>query len=107
MTTETKRLPVACFGRIVTTRAVHDEVPAGLVRYLVSRHLANDWGDLDEHDCAINAEACNQGEGRVMSSYSRDEARDTIYIISALSSDPKTQANPDYCNTTVMFAEEY
>jgi len=107
MTTKTKRLPVACFGRIVTTRAVHDEVPAGLVRYLISRHLANDWGDLDEHDCAINAEACNQGEGRVHSSYSRDEAKDKIWVISYLSSDPKTQADPNCCNTTVMFAGEY
>ena len=105
--TETTLLPAAAFGRTVTTKRIHKELPAGLVRYLLSRHFANDWGDLDEHDCAINAEACNQGSGRVCSSYKRPEADSAIWIHSYVSTDPADQANPDYCNTCVMFEEEY
>lgn len=106
-TTKATNLPLAAFGPVLTTRRINKELPAGLVRYLLSQHFANDWGELTEHDQLMNAETCTAGEGRICSSYQRPEANSDIWIHSYVSSDPADQANPDYCNTTVMFSEEY
>lgn len=59
------------------------------------RHLAGDWGDLDEYDWVSNDEAIDEGR-RIMSSYS-DRHGNRFWII--------TEA--DRSSTTILFPEEY
>jgi hypothetical protein len=70
MTQTIPLLPQACFGAIVTTRAVAAEVDPITVLSLLRRHFNNDWGDLDPEDAAMNKDAIERAEGdRVMSVY--------------------------------------
>ena len=108
--TNLKTLPKECFGTVVTTRAVADQLPSALLMRLLDQHFANNWGDLSEDDAQMNAEAVNACEGRIMSSYSWPKKiglAENIWIISYLQSDPELQQSPDHCNTTVMFPSEY
>ncbi len=59
------------------------------------RHLAGDWGDVDEFDWRQNDEAIFEG-GRILSSYS-DRHGNRFWII--------TEA--DRSSTTILFPEEY
>ena len=104
-------LPQACFGAIVTTRAVANEVDPIIVHSLLKRHLSNDWGDLDPEDAAMNKEAIQRAEGdRVMSVYKAMPLMDgnthDIWIISYVCSGEE-QSDPDCCNTCVLFPEDY
>ena len=99
--------PREIFGTVVTTRTVHETVPAPIVQRLLDRHFINDWGDLDDEDAQMNSDAVNNIQGRIMSSYSWADLPEKIWIISYLQSDPELQKNPDYCNTCVLFPSEY
>ena len=65
--------------------------PASLLR----RHLSGDWGDLDDHDKAVNRQGIELGL-RVMSSYSIHTG-EKVWII--------TEA--DRSVTTILLPEEY
>lgn len=102
-------LPRRCFGAIVTTSAVSAALPPPTIMALLQRHMANDWGDLDPHDRAMNAEAVEACDGsRIMSSYTvpLDDGEQTVWIISYLRNDEQT-SDPDYCNTCVLFPSDY
>jgi hypothetical protein len=65
---------------------------------LVRRHALNDWGDLDEHDSAMN-EAALTSEDRILSCYTvRDR---NIYVITEWTDELGSPI------TTVLLAEEY
>jgi len=61
---------------------------------LIRRHATGDFGDLDEHDLAMNTAALTTGD-RIMSVYEISGAR--LYVI--------TEA--DRSATTVLLPEEY
>lgn len=61
---------------------------------LVLRHAQGDWGDIDEHDREVNANALSH-HGRLMSAYG--EGPDRLYII--------TEA--DRSVTTVLCPSDY
>lgn len=106
----TKVLPRECFGTVVTTRAVADQLPSSLLMRLLDKHFANDWGDLDDEDAQVNADAINACEGRIMSNYSWPRKlglKENVWVITYLQSDPELQKSPDHCNTTVLFPSEY
>ena len=102
-----KKLPRECFGTVVTTRSIADEVPSAIISRLLDRHFDNDWGDLVEDDAELNADAVNACEGRIMSSYSWPGLKEKIWIISYLQADAKLQQDMDYCYTTVMHPSDY
>ena len=102
-----KKLPRECFGVVVTTRGIADEVPSAIISRLLDRHFDNDWGELDEEDAELNADAVNACEGRIMSSYAWPELKERIWIVSYLQSEKKLQQDMDYCYTTVMYPSEY
>ena len=84
-------------GRIVATPGalealeISGETPATFLR----RHIAGDWGDLDEHDRAENELSVKEGF-RLLSAYRlRDGTR--IWII--------TEA--DRSSTTILLPSEY
>ena len=68
----------------------HELVPTALIQRLLDRHFNNDWGDLDEHDAQMNAEAVSACDGqRVHSSYSWPKKvglKENIWIITYLHS---------------------
>jgi len=110
-TDTTPLLPQACFGAVVTTRAVALEADPITVLALLSRHLRNDWGDLDPEDAAMNAKAIQNADcNRVMSAYENTPMLDgslrTVWIISYVCSGEE-QSDPDCCNTCVLFPEDY
>ena len=109
MTTDTTALPALpfkCFGRIVFTAAVSESVPPEIVAAAISRHIANDWGDIDPDDAAINQEAILDCCGdRVMSVY-RDLFKQDLWVISYVRND-EYMGDPDFCNTTVLFPSDY
>ena len=107
---KTKVLPKKCFGVVVTTRTIADQLPSSLLMRLLDQHFANDWGDLHDEDKRVNADAIKAGEGRIMSNYSwpkRLGLDENVWVITHLQSDPKLQKSPDHCNTTVLFPSEY
>lgn len=61
----------------------------------LQRHLSGDWGDLDEHDRAMNEEALLIG-GRLLSVY-HDSKGVKFYIITEW----------DRSVTTILLPEEY
>ena len=111
MTQANPLLPQACFGAIVTTRAVAAEVDPITVLSLLRRHFNNDWGDLDPEDAAMNKDAIMRTEGdRVMSVYKHTPLMDgttaAVWIISYVCSGEE-QSDPDCCNTCVLFPQDY
>jgi hypothetical protein len=61
-------------GPIVMTSAVHawaEDNPgaSAWVAACLGRHLRGDWGELDEHDRALNDAAMRHGRGRLLSAY--------------------------------------
>jgi hypothetical protein len=110
-TDTTPLLPQACFGAVVTTRAVALDVHPLTVLALLSRHFRNDWGDLDPEDVPLNRQAIQRADcDRVMSAYNDtpmlDGSRRTVWIISYVCSGEE-QSDPDCCNTCVLFPEDY
>lgn len=61
---------------------------------ILDRHANGDWGDLDDHDTAIN-EAAVLTRNRVLSSYKY--GRSKLYVITELG----------HTSTTVLLPEEY
>jgi len=84
-------------GKTVATGGVAALANKGLDIYgLLQRHVRGDWGDLDEHDKAINEAALSQNNpGRLMSSYETEFGK--IWII--------TEA--DRSVTTALLPDEY
>ena len=66
----------------------------GPVYGMLARHQRGDWGELDEHDREVNAEALAHGN-RLLSAYRHNDTR--VWII--------TEA--DRSSTTVLLPEEY
>lgn len=66
-----------------------------LAHLLVTRHQGGDFGDVDEHDRNLNAEAVRLG-GRILSAYKLPLA-ETLWII--------TEA--DRSSTTLLLPSEY
>lgn len=58
-------------GTIVTTMGALEVASQSQIAALLHRHLAGDWGELDEHDVAANERALRHGE-RLLSAYTVD-----------------------------------
>lgn len=56
-------------GTIVTTLGALEVATNDQIAALLRRHLAGDWGELDEHDVAANEQALKHSE-RLLSAYS-------------------------------------
>lgn len=86
-----------CLGKVAATPEALTELEhAGQkpVQFL-RRHLAGDWGDLDNHDRAVNQWSLTN-DGRLFSSY-RLASGKTLWVI--------TEA--DRSVTTLLLPEEY
>lgn len=63
----------------------------------LDRHASGDWGDLSDHDAALNKASLNPDDpGRIMSSYKMPDGS-TIWIITEW----------DRSVTTVLLPDEY
>jgi hypothetical protein len=86
-------------GRLVATPAALEALEKWdkdfVVKNLLDRHFAGDWGDLDAEDKAANDEAVKEGE-RILSSYQLAPNL-KIYVI--------TEA--DRSATTVLLPDDY
>lgn len=70
-------------GRILMTPGAVDAMQVNGIKpsALVLRHLAGDWGDVDEHDKRANEKALKPSEPqRILSSYTLSE-EDTVWVI--------------------------
>jgi hypothetical protein len=74
--------------------AVPDQLPLGVLALFIGRHVTGDFGELDEHDVAVNEHAIASCL-RVLSAYSYGEVR--VFVI--------TEA--DRSRTTVLLRSEY
>jgi hypothetical protein len=83
----------AC-GVICTTPGVLALGDTSMAGALLARHLRGDWGDLDDHDRAVNAAALRDG-ARLLSAYKTP--RGEVWII--------TEA--DRSATTLLLPDEY
>lgn len=98
ITTTTKTLitePKFELGAVFGTPGVFEVLTGSAVLGLLRRHAAGDWGDMSEDDVQANNEALADGDGRLFSSYEKDDHK--IWII--------TEA--DRASTTVLLPEEY
>ena len=86
-------------GQFVMTQGISAEMAevkfAKYVHESLQRHIEGDWGDMDEHDLAVNAEALKDG-GRLFSAYERD-GLPKVWIIT----------ESDRSVTTVLLPDEY
>jgi hypothetical protein len=84
-------------GQVVATPAALEalEEAGQLPQEFLHRHLAGDWGELDEHDRRANEEALRYG-GRLLSAYSTKKGT-RIWII--------TEA--DRSATTILLPQDY
>ena len=55
-------------GQLVVTRGAMESLTTNDILRSLTRHLSEDWGELDEHDWIVNEDAMELG-GRVMSRY--------------------------------------
>lgn len=84
-------------GQIVMTQGVRAIAKLEDLQIFLSRHLLNDWGDLDKEDIATNNQAVKHGSW-VLSAYHLPSGnKDKIWII--------TEA--DRSVTTILLPEEY
>ena len=91
-------------GQVVFTQAVDDwrrkdlVARTALLRSLLERHQARDWGDMSQADKDQNDEALRTG-GHIYSSYELPEHGQgvKIWIIT----------EPDHSVTTVLFPSDY
>ena len=86
-------------GQFVMTQGIAGEMAdAKFAKYVhesLQRHIEGDWGDMDEHDLVVNAEALKDG-GRLFSAYERD-GLPKVWIIT----------ESDRSVTTVLLPDEY
>ena len=93
-----KAFPKARFdmGQIVITTGA-DITLAQLERHpvqLLAKHVEGDWGNLDDHDKALNEEALNpEFPSRVFSAYNIDDER--FYVITEWDRSITTILRPD------------
>ena len=76
-------------GRVVISAALHfalDEEESVLVAGLLNRHLAGDWGDLDDLDRMMNEAAIKDGS-RIVSAYNEVIPGVDVYVITDAVSD--------------------
>ena len=85
------------FGRLVATPGALEafQRAGGSPAHFLRRHLAGDWGDLDEHDRAENERSLAQGY-RLLSAYHLSDGTKVWLITEA-----------DRSNTTFLLPEEY
>lgn len=87
-------------GKVMQTQGIYfkcyenekfkDEVQTAFCRYIKC-----DWGELDEHDKAMNDEAIEFNNNRILAKY--ETSIDPIYIITEY----------DRSVTTILFCDEY
>lgn len=66
----TQIYPAFLPGNIYITPTVKSLIAQGLdIQSLLNRHLIGDWGDICDHDKAVNDEALHNGNGRLFSTY--------------------------------------
>lgn len=87
-------------GTLVQTTGVYaesstDSVFSKEIVKCLARHCNKDWGDLCEEDAAMNDEAVQAGEGRLLSSYKTSKGK--LWIIT----------EHDRTVTTILFPHEY
>ncbi len=82
-------------GRLVATPAVLEAVPRNELMNAFFRHLRCDWGDIGEHDRALNDQALSNGD-RLFSVYHSAEGR-KFWIIT----------ESDRSATTILLPEDY
>ena len=82
-------------GRIVITRGALNELDREIVQHSLYRHMAGDWGDLDEHDWKMNNAALKEG-GRLFSRYRFGEEKHFFIITES-----------DRSATTILLPDEY
>jgi hypothetical protein len=76
-------------GMLVRTPAA-GQFPAGFLMGCLTRHVGQDWGDLDPEDKALNDQALETGEGRLFSSYDfpkADRGMEKLWIITDMNED--------------------
>ena len=89
--------PLFYLGRLVGTPGAIDFLDANDVPVtdLIQRHVAGDWGDLDDEDKRMNDHAAAQGGLRIFSAYKVGASK--VWII--------TEA--DRSSTTILLPDEY
>lgn len=92
---EERRPPDFELGQLVATPGALEALTHGDILKSLQRHLAGDWGDVDEEDRAANDRALIEGS-RLLSSY-KSESGVKFWII--------TEA--DRSATTVLLPSEY
>lgn len=91
-------------GRVLATPGALEALErSGLSLWaLLARHLAGDWGVVDDEDKRANEEALKDGS-RQLSSYVLDDAeKTTIWLITEAADDHGQRAA-----TTALLAQEY
>lgn len=82
-------------GRVYMIPGIQRELSMASTLNALARHMAGDWGDLDEEDRSANDESVRFG-GRILSAYV-DRRQTRFWII--------TEA--DRSSTTILLPEEY
>ena len=82
-------------GRIYMTPGIQRKLSMASISNALARHMAGDWGDLDEEDRKANDDSVRFG-GRILSVYV-DRHQTRFWII--------TEA--DRSSTTLLLPEEY
>lgn len=85
-------------GTPAALKAIHEAGQSAL--QLLARHVAGDWGDLDDEDKRLNDEALKDGS-RLLSAYNlRTGVR--VWVITDAADDSGNRAA-----TTILLPEEY
>jgi hypothetical protein len=98
--TEPNAEPKFSLGAVITTAAVNEHEKYRDVAAVIRRHVRGDWGDLDDHDKAVNEAALANGE-RLLSSYVLPATSNQVWVITEADDGAGRQA------TTVLYPSEY
>lgn len=82
-------------GQTFITALARELLDDDQVQEMLTRHVSGDWGDLDEHDRAMNDRAVESGRHRILSRF--DVGRQIFYVITEW----------DRSLTTVLRSEDY
>jgi hypothetical protein len=61
-------------GQVVATPGALQDFGPALIAELLQRHLAGDWGEIDDHDVRVNSQALGTG-ARLLSAYETPAGR--------------------------------
>lgn len=86
-------------GRCIATQGAIARLARTTIDAYLARHAAGDWGLSVEDDAALNEQAIDDAEGRVLSCYEEGGVR--VYVIT------EDLSQGDEVVTTIMLAEEY